>query len=106
MITKAHALVSLRPGAAFVVRNDELEWLDSVQTEPSETEIQAEIARLQADYDSKQYQRQRAPEYPSMADLADALYWSSKGDDTKIEEYYAACEAVKAKYPKPAGGAE
>jgi len=36
-----------------------------------------------------------------MADLADTLYWSSKGDNTKIEEYYAVCEAVKAKYPKP-----
>ena len=61
----------------------------------------ARIAELQADYDSKQYQRDRQPEYPSLADLADAMYWSSKGDDTKLDAYYAACEAVKAKYPKP-----
>lgn len=101
MLTKSDALQSLRPGAEWVLRGEVLEWMDSNQTEPTEAEIQAEIARLQADYDSKQYQRQRAPEYPSMADLADALYWNSTGDSTKLDEYYAACAAVKAKYPKP-----
>ena len=106
MITLVDVLLSLRPGAIWAVRGEEIEWLDETQTQPTKAEIQTELTRLQADYDSKEYQRQRAPEYPGMADLADALYWSSKGDDTKIEEYYAACEAVKAKYPKPAGGAE
>jgi hypothetical protein len=56
---------------------------------------------LEAEYNSKDYQRKRQPEYPDMADLADALYWSSKGDNTKLDAYYAACEAVKTKYPKP-----
>ena len=68
--------------------------LDQALVDAAAAEIAAELA-------ATEYQRQRAPEYPSLADLADALYWSSKGDDTKIEEYYAACEAVKAKYPKP-----
>jgi hypothetical protein len=36
-----------------------------------------------------------------LKELADALYWSSKGDNTKLDEYYAKCEAVKLKYPKP-----
>lgn len=98
---KVDALHSLRPGAEWVLRGDDLEWMDSNQTEPTETEIQAEIARLQADYDAKEYQRQRAPEYPGIADLADALYWNSTGDSSKLDEYYAACAAVKAKYPKP-----
>ena len=61
----------------------------------------ARIAELQADYAAKQYQRDRQPEYPSVADLADALYWSNQGDNTKLDEYYQACAAVKAKYPKP-----
>lgn len=61
----------------------------------------ARVAELQADYDSKQYQRKRQPEYPALADLADALYWSNQGDNTKLDAYYAACEAVKIKYPKP-----
>jgi len=42
----------------------------------------------------------RANEYPPLTDLADAMYWSSQGDNTKLEAYYAACEAVKLKYPK------
>lgn len=98
---KFDAIRSLRPGAECILRGDTLEWLDSVQTEPSEAEIQAELARLQADYAAKQYQRDRQPEYPSVADLADALYWSNQGDNTKLDAYYAACAAVKAKYPKP-----
>lgn len=95
------AILSLRPGAKFELRGDVLTWLDEVQTEPTEAEIQAEIVRLQADYDSKQYQRQRQPEYPSLATFADAYYWAQKGDNTKMDEYVAACDAVKAKYPKP-----
>jgi hypothetical protein len=47
------ALQSLRPGAQWVLRGDEyagLEWLDEVQAQPSEAEIQAEIVRLNAQY--------------------------------------------------------
>ena len=40
-------------------------------------------------------------EYPPMTDLADALYWQSKGDESKMTAYLAAVEAVKLKYPKP-----
>ena len=95
------AVYSLRPTAEYVIRGEVIEWLDTEQIQPSEAEIQEEIVRLQADYNSKQYQRDRQPEYPSLADLADALYWSNQGDNTKLDEYYQACAAVKAKYPKP-----
>jgi hypothetical protein len=63
--------------------------------------VDAAAAEIAAELAATEYQRQRAPEYPSMADLADALYWNSTGDSTKLDEYYAACAAVKAKYPKP-----
>ena len=63
--------------------------------------VDAAAAEIAAELAATEYQRQRAPEYPSMADLADALYWNSTGDRTKLDEYYAACAAVKAKYPKP-----
>ena len=99
-INKADAILSLVPLAQFRLHGDDLTWMDE-RAEPSEAEIQAEIVRLQADYDSKQYQRDRRPEYPDLAVLADALYWSNQGDNTKLDEYYAACAAVKAKYPKP-----
>jgi hypothetical protein len=100
-VNKIDAIRSLRPDSEWVLRGDVLEWMDSNQTEPTEAEIQEEVVRLQAEYDATEYQRQRAPEYPSMAELADALYWNSTGDSTKLDEYYAACAAVKAKYPKP-----
>jgi hypothetical protein len=63
--------------------------------------VDAAAAELAAEAAATQYQRNRQPEYPSLADLADALYWSNQGDNTKLDEYYAACAAVKAKYPKP-----
>ena len=47
--TKSDALQSLRPGAEWVLRGDVLEWLDQTQTEPTEAEIDTEIARLTAE---------------------------------------------------------
>ena len=74
---------------------------DGNQIELDQTLIDAAAAEIQAELDATQYQRNRQPEYPSLADLADALYWSNQGDNTKLDEYYAAVSAVKAKYPKP-----
>ncbi len=48
MITKVEALHSLRPGSEWVLRGDDLEWLDTNQTQPTEAEITAEVARLTA----------------------------------------------------------
>ena len=77
---------------------------DGNQIELDQALVDAAAAEIQAELDATQYQRDRQPEYPSLADLADALYWSSKGDNTKLDSYYAACEAVKIKYPKPEAG--
>ena len=46
--TKGKAVASLRPNAQWVLRGDDLEWLDAEQTQPTEAEIQAEIAELEA----------------------------------------------------------
>jgi len=97
------AIKSLRPGAQWRITETDyssLVWADEIQTKPTKAELEAEVIRLQAEYEAKDYARQRAPEYPSLADLADAMYWASKGDNTKLDNYYAACEAVKLKYPK------
>jgi hypothetical protein len=95
MIRKANALQSLRPGAEWVLRGDDLEWLDQNQTCPTDAEIQAEIARLQAGYEAKEYQRQRAAVYPSFADQFDLLYHGG------YDAWKAAIDAVKQEYPKP-----
>ena len=42
----------------------------------------------------------RQAEYPPIEDLADAMYWNSKGDASKLEAYFARVLAVKEKYPK------
>ena len=74
---------------------------DGNQIELDQALVDAAAAEIQAELDATQYQRDRQPEYPDLAVLADALYWSNQGDNTKLDEYYAACSAVKAKYPKP-----
>ncbi len=94
MITKADALQSLRLGAQWVLRNDDIEWLDTNQTQPTEAEITAEVARLQAEYDNKEYQRQRAAAYPSIADQLDKIYHEG------IDAWKETISAVKAEYPK------
>ena len=96
---KAQALLNLRPNALWKITEDVIEWLDEVQTQPTDAEINAEIARLQADYDAKQYQRDRAKEYPPYTDYLDGIV---KGDNTQVQAYIDACLAVKNKYPKGA----
>ena len=94
-MNKVDALQSLRPGAQWVLRGDDLEWHDTEQTQPTEAEIQAEIARLQADFEAKQYQRDRAAAYPSIADQLDLLYHGG------YDGWKAAIDAVKQEFPKP-----
>ena len=96
-MTTADALQSLKPGAEWVLRGDELEWLDAVQTEPTQSEIDAEVIRLQAEYDSNQYQRDRATAYPSLQDQADMQYWDAVNGTTTWQDAIA---KVKADYPK------
>jgi hypothetical protein len=62
----------------------------------------AEVARLESEYNATQYQRDRAAEYPSIEALVVALW------EGVVEERMAAVTAleairqqVKARYPKP-----
>jgi hypothetical protein len=101
----SEALISLRPGAQWNLNGDEyggLIWneppvYEGGQTQPTKEEVTQEVARLQAEYDAKEYQRQRAPEYPDIKDQLDAIW---KGGDA-YEEMLARVMEVKAKYPKP-----
>jgi len=97
MIDIMTAIQSLRPKAELVIRGTEIEWLDTEQTQPTEAEIQAELQRLQAEYDSLQYQRDRASAYPSLADQADMQYWDAVNGTTTWQDAIA---KVKANYPK------
>lgn len=91
------ALMSLRPNSSWVLRGteyEEIEWLDNANQKPTETEVQAEVSRLQAEYDAKDYQRKRAQAYPSIADQLDILYHSG------FDAWKSAIQAVKETYPK------
>jgi len=88
------AILNLRPNAKFSITDGLVEWLDTEQTQPTEAEITAEISRLQAEYDSKQYARDRAEAYPSTADQLDDIYHNG------VDGWKATIKAVKDTYPK------
>lgn len=95
----AKALSTLRPGAQWVMRGEEysgIEWLDQEQTKPSEAEVTAEVARLQAEWEATQYRRNRAPLYPSLGDQLDALFHAG----VFPAEMAARIQAVKDQFPK------
>ena len=93
-MNKIDAIQSLRPMAQWVLRGDDLEWLDTEQTQPTEAEITAEVARLQAAYDAKAYARSRAAAYPSIADQLDTIYHEG------LDAWKATILAVKEEFPK------
>jgi len=101
MIDKVKAIQSLRPDAGFVLRGDELEWHDTNQTQPTESEIQAEITRLQAEYDANQYQRDRATQYKPVTDQLDMLWHAiDTGTLDKTCDFYTVNKTVKDNNPK------
>ena len=68
----------------------------SSDTVPSQEQLDAKIVELKADYDAKQYQRDR--QYPGIEDQLDMMYWDKVNGTEKWQE---TIEAIKAKYPKP-----
>ena len=66
-----------------------------------QSEIDAARATIDSDYAKVKYKDDRQPLYPPLADFADAMYWNSKGDSSKLTAYYVACEKVKKDNPKP-----
>jgi len=98
----ADALLSLSPNAQFVVDDGNVLWYSPDIPQPSEEEINTELARLQAEYDSKAYARARATAYPSVADFMEA-YTEKEigGDSTKWDAYVTAYNKVRTDNPKP-----
>jgi hypothetical protein len=60
-------------------------------------QVQYDLAQIQTLINSQAYKTKRAAEYPPMTDYLDGVV---KGDQAQINAYIAACQAVKAKYPK------
>ena len=94
IITKADAIQSLKPNAELIMRDEVIDWLDAVQTEPTQSEIDAEVIRLQAICDSQAYARNRKAEYPTIADQLDDIFHNG------IDGWKATIQVTKDKYPK------
>ena len=90
------AIKAINPSAKFTVHGDNTDTIDWLKgtTPISESDIETKVNELQADYDSKQYQRDRVLEYPSMADQLDDIYHNG------IDAWKATIKTTKDKYPK------
>ena len=103
-ITYIEAIKSLVPGAKFGIYDNDLtriDWQDESKSHPSDADIEAELVRLQAEYDAQEYARNREAEYPSMGDQMDMMYKDNKNSTTTHAD---AVEAVKTKWPKDNSG--
>jgi predicted molibdopterin-dependent oxidoreductase YjgC len=97
MIIRTHtALESLRPNSEWTVRGGIVEWLDTKQTQPTESEIQAEIIRLQAIYDSQKYARLRKAEYDQLNQFE--LRFDDLENGTSV--WQDSINEIKTRFPK------
>lgn len=97
MINKGNAISSLRPGAEWVLRGDDLEWLDTNQTQPTEEEITAEVARLTALEPARIATENRRSAYIVEAD---PLFFKAQRGEATMEEWRARVAEIKNRFPK------
>ena len=98
------AILKINPNAEVTVNADDinalLTWLNGTTPIPK-ADIEAKMVELQAEYDAKQYQRDRV--YPSIGDQLDML-WHSIDQNSALKsqyfDFYEAIKAVKVKNPK------
>ena len=113
------ALTTLKPGVQASVHGDvtsqedfdKVEWtigeenaMAIITTTNPHSEltwdlVEAEMTRLQAEYDAQDYARKRKAEYPDIYDYMDGIV---KSDQAQIDKYIADAQDVKSKYPKGA----
>jgi hypothetical protein len=97
------AILKINPTAEVTVDGNDINLItwDNGTTPIPKADIEAKMVELQADYDAKQYQRDRI--YPSIGDQLDMLWHSIDEDPTLKSKYftfYEAIKSVKVKNPK------
>ena len=96
------AVPSLRPNSEWSITSDDninhvLIWYDAnEETDPTQAEIDAEVIRLQAEYDAQEYARKRQAEYPPWNEQLDKIF-----HDGVAKWKSEMVQPVKDKYPKP-----
>jgi len=99
MTTIIKSILAINPTAQVSVSaNDinQITWENGTTPIPA-NEILAKQQELITEYNSKKYQRDRAVDYPSLADQLDMQYWDKINGTNKWQQ---AINAVKQKYPK------
>ena len=91
------AIRRIDPLVSATVKNNEYDTIEWLKGDPiPKDQIDAEIVKLKAEYDAKQYQRDR--QYPSIQDQLDMQYWDSVNGTTTWKDAIA---KVKTDIPKP-----
>ena len=99
MTTIIKSILAINPTAQVSVSGDDINqitWENGTTPIPA-NEILAKQQELITEYNSKQYQRDRASAYPSIQEQLDLQYWDKVNGTNK---WHDAINAVKAKYPK------
>ena len=104
------AVPSLRPTSEYSITSNDnktyvITWYDgNAETEPTQSEINAEIIRLQEEWDTQEYARKRAQEYPKLAEQLDLLWHAIDTDTLDDKDYrnkfYTRLKKVKDDNPK------
>jgi hypothetical protein len=94
------SILAINPNAQVSVNGEDINqitWHNGTTPIPA-NEILAKQQELITEYNSNQYQRDRAKEYPSIQEQLDMQYWDKVNNtnnwQTKVNE-------IKVKYPKP-----
>ena len=97
MTDLAAAIRAIKSDAQVSIINEDINqitWHDDNPTNITNEQILAKQAELQADYDAKEYQRNRKGEYPSIVDQLDDIYHNG------IDGWKTTIKVTKDKYPK------
>ena len=95
--TVIQAILKINPNAEVSVSGNDIntiQWHNGTTPIPK-ADIEAKMVEVQADYDAKQYQRDRV--YPSIGDQLDMQYWDNINGTTTWKD---AITKVKSNNPK------
>ena len=92
-------IYSLYPNATYINEDSQAFDAQGNLIELNMTAVNAEVSKLQAEFQSKEYQRLR--QYPPLGDQLDMLWHAiDNGTLNKTSDFYTAIKAVKDAHPK------
>jgi hypothetical protein len=96
MVDLSTAILAINSEAKFSINGEDVNqitWYNNT-TPISVKDIKAKQTELQAEYNAKQYERDRANEYPSIVDQLDDIFHNG------IDSWKLKIQTIKDKYPK------